>query len=283
MEQPPGGKPDQAAAAWRRSSSARKRAERDSQLALRHEATAVRTGNALYLRMAELHRTTAARHRIAAELMEAHARRTSHWVPEDGPPPLFMTGVAEACGSGSVAVTLVDGERNQVATASSDQPARAAQDVEYVLGEGPALDAVHARGPVTAAGDSLRSRWPTYGPAVEELGIGQVVAVPLATPGGCIGALAVFDRAGAVASTAVLTCVADALTRSVFLGRDAVPELFGGIDYRVEVHQAAGMVAVHLGCPAADALELVKARAFGDGRLIGDVARDIVSGQLRLG
>ena len=281
--EPRGGKPEQAASAWRRSALARERADRDSRLARRHEAIAARTGEELHLRMAELHRTTAARHRVAAELLAAHARRASRWARGHGPPPLFMTGVAEACGSGSVAVTLVDGDRNQLATASSGQPARDAQDLEYVLGEGPARDAVRELGPVTAAGPALTARWPGYGPAVAALGIAQVVAVPLTTPGACIGALAVFDPVAGAKSTPIFTRIADALARSVFLGRDAVPGLFGGIDYRAEVHQAAGMVAVQLDCRVADALELVKARAFADGRPIGDVARDIVGGQLRLG
>lgn len=277
------GSPTQAALVWQRAATARQRADRARKLVRRYEALADKTHDALYLRLADLHRTTAARQKVAAELLEAHARRTGAWARDGGPQPLFMTGVAEACGTPSVAVTLVDGERNQIAVASSDPHSNTAQDLEFVLGEGPARDAVHGRCPVEAADTGLSTRWPGYGPALRSLGIAQVVAVPLQVPGECIGALAVFDPRPGTTTTTQVTEVADALTRSVLIGQDAVPGLFGDVDYRAVVHQAAGMVAVQLHCQVGDALELVKARAFADGRPIGDVARDIVHGQLKLG
>ncbi|MFI0236554.1 GAF and ANTAR domain-containing protein [Streptomyces sp. NPDC016845] len=277
------GSPTQAALARQRAATARRRADRALALVDRYESLAARTADDLYLRLADVHRTTATRHKVAAELLEAHARRTGQWARDGGPQPLFMTGVAEACGTRSVAVTLVDGERNQVAVASSDPSSNTAQDLEFVLGEGPARDAVRDRCAVEAAEAALSTRWPGYGPALRSLGIAQVVAVPLQVPGECIGALAVFDPPPGMTTTTQVAEVADALTRSVLIGQDAVPGLFGGVDYRAVVHQAAGMVAIQLHCQVGDALELVKARAFADGRPIGDVARDIVHGQLKLG
>ncbi|MER5951372.1 GAF and ANTAR domain-containing protein [Streptomyces sp. NPDC001904] len=278
-----GDSPAQVALAWQRAARARERAERAFRLAERYESLMGGSADFTFQRLAGLHRSTGYRHEVAAELLEAHARRAGEWIRTGGAPPLFMTGVAEACGSHSVAVVLVDSDQHQVATASSDQPASEAQDLEYVLGEGPALDAVAARAPVDVSGAALSGRWPGYGPAVAALDIGHVVAVPLEAPGECIGALAVFDPPSQSESTARFSRIADALARSVLLGGDAVPGLFGGIDYRAVVHQAAGVVAVQVDCSVADALELVKARAFADGRPIGDVARDIVNRQLKLG
>ncbi|MFJ4712143.1 GAF and ANTAR domain-containing protein [Streptomyces sp. NPDC088785] len=278
-----GDSPGQAALARRRAVRARERAERALLLAEGYESLSAGSAGATFRRLAELHRSTAVRHQVAAELLESHARRAGQWVRGGGPPPLFMTGVAEACGTPSVAVTLVDADRRQVATASSDRPSRDAQDLEFVLGEGPAQDAVRERAPVEADAAALGRRWPGYGPAVAALGVGHVVAVPLEAPGECVGALAVFDPSPDTASTVLFSRIADALTRSVLLGGDTAPVLFGGIDYRAVVHQAAGVVAVQLRCSVNDALELVKARAFADGRPIGDVARDIVDRQLKIG
>ncbi|MFZ3570936.1 GAF and ANTAR domain-containing protein [Streptomyces sp. BH097] len=278
-----GSSAEQAAAVWQRAARARERADRELELARKYETVGGADEGRLNVRLAHIHRTSARRHELTAQLLESHARRAARWADIGGRPPLFMTGVAEACGSESAAVTLVDMERNQIATASSDEPSRAAQELEYVLGEGPARDAVRGRCAVIASRGVLADRWPGYGPAAEELGIGHVVSVPLQSGGSCIGALSAFDiRADAMSATTVAQ-VADSLTRNVFLGTDAVPGLFGGIDYRAEVHQAAGMVAVQLGCRIADALELVKVRAFADGRPIGDIAQDIVQGRLRLG
>ncbi|WP_306323509.1 MULTISPECIES: ANTAR domain-containing protein [unclassified Streptomyces] len=272
-----------AEAVWQRAARARERVDRELALVRKYEVLAQRTGSAVYFRIGHIHRTSASRHEVTARLLESYARRSAEWADTGGRPPLFMTGVAEACGSGSAAVTLVDSERNQIASAASDGPSCAAQELEYVLGEGPARDAVRESRTVVAGGSGLTRRWPGYGPAVVGLGIGQLVAVPLETGDGCIGALAAFGVGGDTRSAATVVQVADSLTRNVFLGVDAVPGLFGGIDYRAEVHQAAGMVAVQLGCRIPDALELVKVRAFVDSRPLGDVARDIVHGRLQLG
>lgn len=278
-----GSSAEQAAAVWQRAARARERVDRELSLVRKCENLARESGGDLHDRLAQIHRTSAKRHEVTAELLESHARRAASWAATGGRPPLFMTGVAEACGTASAAVTLVDLDRNQIATASSDESSRGAQDLEYILGEGPARDAVQGRCPVAASGAGLTDRWPGYGPAAEGLGIGHVLAVPLRSADSCIGALAAFGVRADAMSTATVTQVADSLTRNVFLGADAVPGLFGGIDYRAEVHQAAGMVAVQLGCRIPDALELVKARAFVDSRPIGDVAQDIVQGRLQLG
>ncbi|MFI5664427.1 GAF and ANTAR domain-containing protein [Streptomyces sp. NPDC051684] len=278
-----GSSAEQAAAVWQRAACSRERAARELEFARTYETLVVGGRKQLHVRLAHIHRTSARRHELTAQLLESHARRAARWADVGGRPPLFMTGVAEACGSDSAAVTLVDTDRNQIASASSGEPSRAAQELEYVLGEGPASDAVRSRCAVVASGAALTDRWPGYGPAAEGLGIGHVVAVPLQSADSCIGALAAFDMRADGMSTTTVTQIADSLTRNVFLGTDAVPGLFGGIDYRAEVHQAAGMVAVQVGCRIADALELVKVRAFAEGRPIGDIARDIVQGRLQLG
>ncbi|MEB8343197.1 GAF and ANTAR domain-containing protein [Streptomyces endophyticus] len=278
-----GSSAEQAAAVWQRAARARERADRELRLVRECEDLARERGGDLHVRLAHIHQASARRHELTAQLLESHARRAARWADTGGRPPLFMTGVAEACGADSAAVTLVDIDRNQIAAASSDEPSRAAQELEYILGEGPARDAVRNRCAVVASGGVLAGRWPGYGPAAEGLGIGHVLAVPLQSADSCIGALAAFGVRSDAASTTTVTQVADSLTRNVFLGADAVPGLFGGIDYRAEVHQAAGMVAVQLGCRIPDALELVKVRAFADSRPIGDIAQDIVQGRLRLG
>lgn len=46
------------------------------------------------------------------------------------------------------------------------------------------------------------------------------------------------------------------------------------------VYQATGMVAAALGSPDDEALDRLRAMAFLDGRLLEDVARDVVEGRL---
>ncbi len=48
---------------------------------------------------------------------------------------------------------------------------------------------------------------------------------------------------------------------------------------RTEVHQAQGMVMVFLGLSLAEALVLMRARAFATGRSLTELARDVVFGR----
>jgi hypothetical protein len=93
--------------------------------------------------------------------------------------------------------------------------------------------------------------------------------------------LAIFDPEQGVADADTFGGVAEALTRSMILSPDGDPALYGATDMRAEVHQAAGMVSVHLECPVADALQLIKAHAFAEGVAAHSIAERILSGELR--
>ncbi|MFD8304112.1 GAF and ANTAR domain-containing protein [Streptomyces sp. NPDC059690] len=279
---------DPLTSAERRAAAARARSAHEASRAERHERLAGESAGELlkdvHLRIAAVHRATSACHLTAARLQDAFALKLGTWAGRPGiPRPLFMTGVAEACGSSSAALTLVGATFDELALAASDEPSRAAQELEFLLGEGPARDATSTVGPVVATGAALAERWPGYGPAVGELGIAEVAAVPLSLAGSCVGALAVYDPAPGAAKSTAFAEIAEALTRSVILSPAGVPDLYDGIDLRAKVHQAAGMVSVQLECPVADALELIRAHAFAEGIPAHRVAERILEGELRLG
>ncbi|MVO88920.1 GAF domain-containing protein [Streptomyces sp. p1417] len=279
---PGDGNAGQVAAAWRRAAAARARAERAEKSAQRYEAWAAETGHTPHVDLAAALRRSAACHRSSADLQEAFARRVAAWGQGPGERPRFMSGVAEVCGAESVALTLVDARNSQLAVAASGEPARAAQDLEFMLGEGPSRDATTHRGLVFASGEAIETRWPCFGPALTALGVREVAAAPLDTAASsrCLGALAVFDpRPGLVGSRA-FDDVVGALTRLVLCDPDADPELYGGTDHRDSVQQAAGMVSVHVGCRVDDALALIKARAFTRGVPLDALSRAIVAGDL---
>ncbi|MFF4499396.1 ANTAR domain-containing protein [Streptomyces sp. NPDC001401] len=283
-----GGSSDPTASAERRAAAARARSAHETSSADQHEAlakgAATEVGRDVHLRMAAVHRSTAACHTAAARLHEDYAIRLAGWAGATNTPrPLFMTGVAAACGTRSAALTLVGATFDQLSLAASDEPSRAAQELEFLLGEGPARDATSQARAVTAVGSALTDRWPGYGPAVTELGIDEVTAVPLSMSGTCVGALTIFDPAPRLAGSDTFAEVADVLTRTMILNPEGDPELYGGTDLRAMVHQAAGMVSVQLDCPVADALELIKARAFTEGTSAHAVAERILRGELRLG
>jgi len=293
--------PDDAAAVvarlGERVAEERQRAVRAAEIAARYEEQAAAGPEhlrSLRTRMAVLHWQMRTRHRTSAALHEVHAIRMEAWADGRGPAfrPVFMSAVAAAMGVGSAAATLRGRRLAAVATAASDALARAAHDLEVAVGEGPAVTAMTAGVPVSAVGGSLPDRWPLYGPAVGELGVRAVVAVPLRHASGCIGTLCAYSPEPVLpyGVAAAAGRVADAVTHTMLLQppdltadgdvRD-VP-LFGEIDYQAVVHQAAGMAAVQVGCGIDDAERLLRARAFADGRPVQEVALSVLRRETRL-
>jgi hypothetical protein len=60
-------------------------------------------------------------------------------------------------------------------------------------------------------------------------------------------------------------------------------ELEIGADFHFAVHNAAGMISAQLGISVTEALIRLRAFAFGNDRLLADVARDVIARTLRLG
>ncbi|GAA0493238.1 GAF and ANTAR domain-containing protein [Streptomyces olivaceiscleroticus] len=277
-----GSSPGAPGVAWQRAVRALERAARAEALAERYERLALESGNTRHAELAANHRRSAACHRSSARLQKTFAQQLMSLTGPQDAQPLFMSVVAEACGTDSAALTLVGSDQSQLAVAASDKGSRAAQDLEYVLGEGPGTDAAAGRHRVSATGLDIEQRWPAYGPAVTALGFDEVIAVPLKTPDGCLGSLAVFDPRPGAATNTVFADVTEGLVQTMLLGPDADPELYGGTDHRDAVHQAAGMVSVQERCPVGDALALIKARAYADGVPVNEMAERIVSGEFRL-
>jgi GAF domain len=245
--------------------------------------------------MTALHRRIETRHLASARIQELHASRLQAWL--DNPQgtslrPVFMAAVAASLGMRSATVTLLSDHGTDALVATSDDTARAAHDLEVVLGEGPAADVAIEGEPVRAVGAALRDRWPRYGPVVTELGVQAVIAMPLRLPTIRLGALCAYDREPALRDEVAVAAdgIADALTYTVLLtARDSMPSegipalpLFDDSDYQAAVHQATGIVSVHCECAISDAAALLKARAFADGRPVEEIALMVVRGELRL-
>lgn len=295
-----------------RAADEHRRAVRATALAVRYEARAA-SGPAptrsLHVRMATVHRQVAGRHRVAAGLHEEHAARMRAWLAgERGRETWsgFMSAVAATMGFGS-ATAVVRGNRPATRLAmASDPMARAAQDLEAALGEGPGTVAMALGGFVRAGGTGLAERWPLYGPAVAGLGVRSVIAVPLRLSASRLGALCGYDTGpgGRGDSVPAARWMADAVVAMVLSGPAAAwaawadgadpddgssgPALFGDAgffgpgDYQAVVHQAAGMLSVRRGCGIDDAEALLRARAFAEGQPAERIAQSVLRGETSL-
>jgi hypothetical protein len=191
--------------------------------------------------------------------------------------PGMLAAVAGLFGTDAAALTLLDADQTEVWVAASNALARLAQDLEYTLGEGPARDATAANGAILDHGQGLQTRWRHYGPAVRQIGIEAVAAVPLPWSAGYLGALTVFNPTRVEGMGAVARDLAVAA-----LNADAQPALLAQGDHRAQVHQAAGIVSVQCGIPVAEALLLLKAYSYAHGEGIGSVAARVLRHELRL-
>ncbi|MBF6170347.1 ANTAR domain-containing protein [Nocardia blacklockiae] len=282
---------DPEARAWQRLFGELRRAARAGLVAAQCEARAGRTPTILgetQWRLAERHRRIEHRHLACARLYLQHADQLRQWRtgPRGAVPPVLMAAVAAELDVDSATLTLFDRRRSEIMIAASDRRSEAAHDIELSLGDGPARAAVAAQRPVLACGAELTDRWPMFGPAVADLGINAVVAVPLpGTDPHTTGALCAFGARphldDATASAAVL--LADALANTILV--DAADPGLGlphpasdEADALALVHRAVGMIAAEHRCPADTALALMRARSFVTGEHLPALARRILDG-----
>jgi hypothetical protein len=290
--------PDAAIAAlrWRVAEELR-RAARAESIAVSYEERIARGPKHLRdlrARMAALHQQMEIRHKTSALLHELHALRLEVWMAGGGPtsPPAFMSTVTAAIGVPSATATIRGRRPAAVVASSSDAVARAAHDLEVALGEGPALAAMSEAAPITVADCAMAERWPLFGPAVGELGVRSVHAVPFQRATVCLGTLCVYSREPEVGDivAAATRRIAEAVTHTVLLGGqgpdagDGFPasQLFGAADYQPDVHQAAGVVAAQRGCGIDDAEDLLRAHAFAESRPLADIAAAVLRGEADL-
>jgi len=201
---------------------------------------------------------------------------------------LAVLPVLSASGSG-ISMMTEDGTRGMCV--ASDPVSQHVDDLQFVLGEGPCMDAYDGRRPVliTDVEESAATRWPIYAPAAILGGVRAVFAFPLQIGGARLGVLDVFRQTTGPLSAEELAdaltftdvTVAAVLDRQQKVGdRDQADELASAVQRRAELFQAQGMVMVQLGVPLSEAMARLRAHAYAENRRIGDVARDVIARRL---
>ncbi len=188
------------------------------------------------------------------------------------------------------AISLMAPAQSQSVASAFDGTARAIQDLEFTLGEGPAIDC-HAEGRPVLVDDvrSLGRRWPQFSTAAAAMGVRAVFALPLQTIETKIGVLVLYrDVAGAFTESELADAleVADLVTQLVLVMQsevvtESVAWALDASDHRAVVHQATGMIAVQIDADVDEALVRLRAHSFATDRPIRDVAGDVVTGRIR--
>jgi GAF domain-containing protein len=171
---------------------------------------------------------------------------------------------------------------------ATDGAALELEELQFTLGEGPCVDASRTGRPVLQPdlAQTARLRWPAFAGGALEAGVRAVFAFPLRVGAIRLGVLDLYrDRAGPLSAEELTEALsfADAATRVLLHEQagvstlDAVPTL----DDRAEVHQATGVISVQAAVSLAQALALLRARAYADQRPIADLARDVLAGTVQ--
>ncbi|MFJ4513236.1 GAF and ANTAR domain-containing protein [Streptomyces sp. NPDC088816] len=181
---------------------------------------------------------------------------------------------------------------------ASDPAAARLAEIQATLGDGPSLYAARAGAPVLAsdltAGRDAR-RWPVFAQQAAEAGVRAVYSVPLGDDAVCVGTLDLYGDAphelsGRELHTARL--VAGVMTLALMsLPLDADDEdadaameaswLSVVAAEQDEVYQAIGMIMAQLGVGADEALALLRAHAFAQGRTALDAAHEVITHRMR--
>jgi len=212
--------------------------------------------------------------------------------PDSLPAQLCTACLAALPVSGVGAALMTADGPSGVVLAATDERARELEELQFALGEGPCVEASGGGRPVlepdlVAAGSP---RWPRFGAAAIEAGVGAVFAFPLRVGAIRVGVLDLYRDAPGSLTTPDLgeaLAFADAATVVVLHLQDhdgddgAGSPLTGPIDRRAEVHQATGMITIQLGISLVEALLRLRAHAYASGRTVSAVAADVVSRRMR--
>lgn len=199
-----------------------------------------------------------------------------------------------SAGVDGAGVALVTRSGHRATVCATDDIAARLEEAQFVLGEGPCVDASSGRTPVLLEdlldlGPGVRLRWPGFLDAAASAGVRAVFAFPLRLGAVAFGAMDLYRLTPGPLDaeqlrTALLTADAAALALlELTAGGDVFPDPGDGARtaLRYQVHAAAGMVKVQLGSTIAHALMQLRAVSFAEDRSIDDVAQDVLEGRLR--
>jgi GAF domain-containing protein len=202
--------------------------------------------------------------------------------------------ICQACVLGldvdGAAISLLTASTSRETLCATDATAELLEDLQFSLGEGACMEAAQTGRPVLVPDlhhSTETSRWPIFAAAVmEQSEVGALFAVPLQWGTINLGVLDLYRKVpGSLSNAQLRDAISSAnIAALMFLGVRTDPGDGEWLDHslhgRAEIHQATGMVLVQLGISATDALARMRAYAFVEQRLLGDVAHDVVTRRL---
>jgi len=194
--------------------------------------------------------------------------------------------VADLLGVDDVTLALIGDSNRRLTLCASSANALSLDNWQFTLDEGPCLEA--AAGGQTVSGPTSPSEetpWPLLAARAFELGYHTIAGTPMAVSGRVFGVMNLLMSAGDFGDHTL----DDAERVASYLAGPIVGQLAeqapGLIDlsHHASVHQATGIIAAQMGIGVDDALAVLRAHAWTEGRLLVHIADEVVSHQLTFG
>ncbi|MFF1384284.1 GAF and ANTAR domain-containing protein [Arthrobacter sp. NPDC058288] len=201
----------------------------------------------------------------------------------------LCNGFLESLPVTGASISVFSGLAPETMVCASNTVSARIDELQFDLGEGPRWEALGTRRPVLLPYVCSGSHpdWPVFAEALRDLDVSALFVFPLVLGAIDIGVVELYssdagplspaDHSTALqlADAATWQLLRQLLTLAPGGGTDAPPD--GSPLSRREVHQATGMVLAQTGASATDALVMLRAHAFAQGRTVRDVARDVVA------
>ncbi|MRH90696.1 GAF domain-containing protein [Nocardia sp. SYP-A9097] len=182
-------------------------------------------------------------------------------------------------------ISLMIGTDRRETLYASDEVVAKIEALQFSLGEGPCFEAVQTRRPVLVP--HLRAAtitaWPIFAAEMLDQPVGAIFAFPLISGVISLGAMDLYrEKSGwlSTADVAIALHVADIVTLAVLELRSSASDAVWWTDLptnRAQVHQATGMLITALHISAHHALARLRGYSFATGRLVDDVADDLIA------
>jgi hypothetical protein len=211
-------------------------------------------------------------------------------------PDRLCRAVAEVLGVDGVAISVYLGADIAVPVGANTVDATLGEALQFTVREGPCFEAYASRRPVLVpdidqAESPGWSRWPTYAAQLTRHShYHGVFAYPLLSGGIAMGSLSLYRRGGGQpdnlhdAGLLAARVAEQLLEAELFTGPDGEPAhqwMDGPASRRRRlVWLAQGLTIQANQITPGQALDLLRAQAFTDDRLLDDLAADIVAGRL---
>ncbi|WP_235998949.1 GAF and ANTAR domain-containing protein [Qaidamihabitans albus] len=187
-----------------------------------------------------------------------------------------------------VSISMISGTQHRETLYASDEISAHIETLQFSLGEGPCFEAFHTRRPVLVPdlGAATAVSWPVFATEIAGQLVGAIFAFPMQSGAIRIGALDLYrHRPGWLTRVEVSTAlqVVD-IAMLALLGLQVDPAegewVLSLPRDREQVHQATGMLIGAFGISPEQALARLRAYAFATGRMVEDLADDIVTRRL---